>query len=93
MQKSTFGFKPKKTTKPVIEQREEIGAIWEHISKNNNKYMNIRFNVDKKKLVSLIESATEDGIVKLDLLAFPNKHNEGNSKRPVFRIFERKDSK
>lgn len=67
-------------------QREEIGAIWKRLSKNgNHEFMAIK--ISKSKLKELLDKAgeTDDSV---SLVAFVNKSQNGDTKRPSFRIFE-----
>ena len=84
----TFGFNVKAKSTDNKPKREEIGAIWEKISTRNTKFMNVRFNMSKKKLLDMIESSTEGDNVKISFVAFPNDGHEGVDSRPVFRIYE-----
>lgn len=88
MQKSTFGF-----GKPTQEksEREELGAIWEKTSRADRKFMNVRFKIDKQKLMDMINNSTEGDKVKLSFVAFPNDNHDGVDSRPNFRIYESKD--
>lgn len=71
--------------------RQEVGAIWEKISKEKqNPFMNIRFRMSKERLQELVNSAeiSEDGKVSINFVAFPNRGKEDNPKRPDHRIYE-----
>ena len=91
--KSTFGVTP-----PVIDEelskarktRPELGAIWKNSSKNNSEFMTIKLNMPKSKLQKILETAKvdENGNVSVGLIAFPNKNQDGNIKRPAFRVYE-----
>lgn len=89
-QKPTFGVTSVTTTEATnlpLEERKESGAIWERISKANNRFLSIKLNMSKKALQELLaKSTTED--VSIGFVAFPNKHQNGDPKRPTFRIFE-----
>lgn len=67
-------------------QRPEVGAAWKRQSKTNMEYLTIRLKLTREKLQELLNNNTEE--VSVDLVAFPNKSNNGNSRRPVFRIYE-----
>jgi uncharacterized protein (DUF736 family) len=71
-------------------ERPEVGAIWENTTKSQSKYMNIRFKIPKSELLKLIEDSSLDneGKVTVSFIAFPNKKEEPNSKRPSFRIYK-----
>jgi len=71
-------------------QRPEVGAIWKKSSTTTNMdYMTIRLRVTKEKLQELLSKPTnENGEVDLNLVAFPNKSQQGIDRRPSFRIYE-----
>lgn len=90
---SSFGVRPTfgaNQTKQTKKDRPEIGAIWERMSKSNFKYMNIRLKLSKKKLLDLINSNEE--VISVNLVAFPNKDLKENTNRPNFRIYEESNS-
>lgn len=67
-------------------KREEIGAIWKRLSKNgNHEFMAIK--IPRSKLKEILDKTpeTEDNV---SLVAFTNKNQNGDTKRPAFRIFE-----
>lgn len=67
-------------------KREEVGAIWKRLSKNgNHEFMAIK--ISKSKLKELLDKATETDD-SISLVAFTNKSQNGDTKRPIFRIFE-----
>lgn len=80
----TFGaVDPKAAEEP---KREEIGAIWKRFSnKTNSEFMSLK--IAKSKLKELLDKLpeTEDS---LNLVAFVNRNQNGDDKRPNFRIFE-----
>lgn len=94
-EKPTFGANTTTTT-PNTEladkrkQRPEVGQIWNKQSKTNNlNYMTIRLKVTKEKLKEMLnQEPNAFGEVSLNLVAFPNKNQEGLDKRPSFRIYE-----
>jgi len=95
--KPTFGFANNQKQEGSYEdlqkkraERPEVGAIWENTTKSQSKYMNIRFKLPKSELLKLIEDSTLDteGKVTVSFIAFPNKNEEPNSKRPSFRIYQ-----
>lgn len=74
------------TSTPSTPKREEIGAIWKRLSKNgNHEFMAIK--ISKAKLKELLDksSETDDSV---SFVAFTNKSQNGDNKRPAFRIFE-----
>lgn len=74
------------STENTTAKREEVGAIWKRFSKNgNHEFMAIK--ISKSKLKELLDKAseTEDNV---SLVAFINKNQNGDTKRPSFRIFE-----
>lgn len=82
--KPTFGVGS--TTTETTSKREEVGAIWKRYSRNgNHEFMAIK--LPKAKLKELLEklSDTDDSV---NLVAFTNKNQNGDVKRPAFRIFE-----
>lgn len=86
---SSFGARPTfgaGQPKQIKQERPEIGAIWEKISKSNSKYMNIRLKLSKKKLMDLLNSNEE--VISVNLIAFPNRDVKENTNRPNFRIYE-----
>lgn len=77
----------------VVDQRKtrpEVGQIWNKQSRTNNlNYMTIRLRVTKEKLQELLNKpVNEHGEVDLNLVAFPNKNQQGVDRRPSFRIYE-----
>ena len=67
-------------------KREEVGAIWKRLSKNgNHEFMAIK--ISKAKLKELLDKASETDD-NVSLVAFINKNQNGDTKRPSFRIFE-----
>ena len=67
--------------------RSEIGAIWNRQSKKTDlNYMTIKLELSKDKLKQLLQS--EDSQVVFNLIAFPNKTQNGNDNRPSFRVYE-----
>ena len=88
--KPTFGSTVITTTEASnvpLNERKESGAIWERTSKANNRFLSIKLNMSKKVLQELLaKSTTED--VSIGFVAFPNKSQNGDPKRPTFRIFE-----
>jgi hypothetical protein len=90
--KSTFGATPviNEQLQEARKSRPEVGAIWKNSSKNNNEFMTIKLNMPRTKLLALIENAQSDenGNVSVALIAFPNKNQDGNVRRPAFRVYE-----
>jgi uncharacterized protein (DUF736 family) len=91
--KPTFGATPSVVDEKLAEARKtrpEVGAIWKNSTKNNSEFMTIKLNMPKSKLLAIVENSQtdENGNVSVALVAFPNRHQEGNSKRPAFRVFE-----
>ena len=88
--KPTFGVTSVQTTdasnKPV-EERKEIGAIWSRTSKANTQFLNIKLNIPKKVLQEILAKSTAEE-VSIGFVAFPNKSQNGDVRRPSFRIFE-----
>lgn len=67
-------------------KREEVGAIWKRYTKNgNHEFMAIK--ISRSKLKELLDKSgeAEDNV---NLVAFINKSQNGDTKRPTFRIFE-----
>ena len=85
--KPTFGVTKVETAGPNTPERAEIGAIWEKISKSNNRFLTIKLNIPKKVLQELLAKSTTDTI-ETGFIAFPNRSYNGDSRRPTFRIFE-----
>ena len=88
--KPTFGSTVITTTEASTEplnERKESGAIWERTSKANNRFLSIKLNMSKKALQELLAKTTTEG-VSIGFVAFPNKSQNGDPKRPTFRIFE-----
>lgn len=88
--KPTFGVTTVTTTEASnvpVNERKESGAIWERTSKANNKFLSIKLNMTKKALQDLLARSTSDE-VSIGFVAFPNKSQNGDPKRPTFRIFE-----
>lgn len=89
-QKPTFGQVTVNTTEASnvpVSERKESGAIWERTSKANERFLSIKLNMSKKVLQELLaKSTTED--VSIGFVAFTNKSQNGDPKRPTFRIFE-----
>lgn len=87
--KPTFGatLNPESENKP-IDDRSEIGAIWERTSKNNFEFLTIQLKLSVGKLKELLQTTEEE--VAVNLVAFPNRHKEGVASRPSYRIFEEK---
>lgn len=85
--KPTFGTSPtiSETTTPAKKAQEEIGAIWNRVAKNATNYMVVRFN--KAKLKELLAKLPDDQ-ENVSLVAFANKGQQGDPKRPAFRVFE-----
>jgi len=88
----TFGV-----TTPVQEQRPtqssedksyrpEMGAVWKRQSRNNMEYMSIKLSLTKDMLRDLLSK--EGDLIQVNLVAFPNKSQNGNMSRPSFRIYE-----
>ena len=84
----TFGVNVTNTTVTGTsgEKRPEVGAIWKKISRTNSEYMTIRLNLSRDLINKLV--ATEGTEVSVDLVAFPNRNQNGDDKRPAFRIYE-----
>ena len=96
--KSTFGATPNPVDEQLAEARKsrpEVGAIWKNSTKNNSEFMTIKLNLPKSKLLSIVENAKQDenGNVSVALVAFPNKNQDGNSRRPAFRVYEELNKK
>jgi len=88
--KPTFGQTTVTTTEASnvpINERKESGAIWERTSKANNRFLSIKLNMNKKALQELLAKSTTEE-VSIGFVAFPNKSQNGDPKRPTFRIFE-----
>lgn len=85
--KPTFGAATPSTVETTTGQkREEVGCIWKRLSKNgNHEFMAIK--ITRAKLKELLDKAPE-GTDSVHLVAFTNKNQNGDSKRPAFRIFE-----
>jgi uncharacterized protein (DUF736 family) len=66
--------------------RSEVGAVWKRQSRNNTEYMNIKLELTKEKLQSLLQKEGET--IQVNFVAFPNKTHNGNMSRPNFRIYE-----
>ena len=87
--KPTFGAPQVETeVKPLEDKsfRPEVGAVWERQSRNNMDYLSIKLELTKEKLQTLLSK--EGDIVRVNLVAFPNKTHNGNLNRPNFRIYE-----
>ena len=82
--KPTFGVVQKTSNN---DSRPELGAIWTRTSKSNTEFMSIKVNLTKTKLQELLNNSTTEE-VQLNLVAFPNKQYEENSKRPNYRVYE-----
>lgn len=66
--------------------REEVGCIWNRVSKNgNHEFLSIK--LPKAKLKEILEKAG-DTTDSINFVAFKNKSQQGDLKRPSFRIFE-----
>lgn len=88
--KPTFGQTTVTTTEASnvpVNERKESGAIWERTSKANNRFLSIKLNMSKKALQELLAKSTTEE-VSIGFVAFPNKSQNGDPKRPTFRIFE-----
>lgn len=88
--KPTFGSTVITTTEASnvpLNERKESGAIWERTSRANNKFLSIKLNMSKKALQELLAKSTTEE-VSIGFVAFPNKSQNGDPKRPTFRIFE-----
>jgi hypothetical protein len=88
--KPTFGSTVITTTEASnvpLNERKESGAIWERTSKANNRFLSIKLNMSKKALQELLAKSTTEE-VSIGFVAFPNKSQNGDPKRPTFRIFE-----
>lgn len=70
---------------PQDDKRAEIGAIWNRESSSSN-FLSIKLNITKELLKQLSESNEE--VVSVNLVAFPNKYKDGNESRPDFRIYQ-----
>lgn len=66
--------------------RPEIGAAWKRNSKANTEYFTIRLKLNRVRIQEMLAEGTDE--VEVDLVAFPNKTNNGNDRRPVLRIYE-----
>lgn len=91
-QKPTFGVAINQDRlNEVIErrnQRPEIGAIWKKLSrKNNNEFLSVEVTLSEDKLKELL-SKVVDGKVKINLVGFTNKFQNGMNRRPAFRLYE-----
>jgi len=89
--KPTFGQTSVTTTAASnvpVNERKEAGAIWEHTYKASNKFLSIKLNMSKKSLQELLAKSTTDEDISIGFVAFPNKSQNGDPKRPTFRIFE-----
>lgn len=90
--KPTFGNTIINTTEASnvpTDERKEAGAIWERTSKANNRFLSIKLNMSKKALQELLAKSTTEE-VSLGFVAFQNKSQNGDPRRPTFRIFEDK---
>lgn len=88
--KPTFGQTTVITTEASnvpVNERKESGAIWERTSKANNRFLSIKLNMSKKALQEILAKSTTEE-VSIGFVAFPNKSQNGDPKRPTFRIFE-----
>lgn len=88
--KPTFGSTVVTTTEASnvpVNERKEAGAIWERTSKANNKFLSIKLNMSRKALQELLAKTTAEE-VSIGFVAFPNKSQNGDNKRPTFRIYE-----
>lgn len=90
----TFGNKTVSdgATSELTEQRrsrQELGAAWErHSNTKDMTYFTIRLRYTREQLLALLEATPDmEGKLVQDLVAFPNKTNEGNPKRPAYRIY------
>jgi len=81
----TFGVNlPTNTTNS---SREEVGAIWQRLTKNNRTYFNIKLNITKAKLQEILASTSTEE-VNLSLIAFPNDRKQDGDNKPAFCIYE-----
>lgn len=91
--RSTFGATAPATTtsqvvQPTTPTRQEIGAIWQNVSKTTGQtFLNVRLKLTKQLLEEALSKATGDE-VPLQFIAFGNKNHGGDNSRPTFRIFE-----
>lgn len=88
--KPTFGstvITTSEASNVPLNERKESGAIWERTSKANNRFLSIKLNMSKKALQELLAKTTTEE-VSIGFVAFPNKSQNGDPKRPTFRIFE-----
>jgi uncharacterized protein (DUF736 family) len=70
-------------------KREEVGAIWEKTSKSGMNFMTLRLKMPKERLQKLIDESPD--VVNIGFVAFPNSNQQGDTKRPSFRIYEDED--
>lgn len=86
--KPTFGAGATTATSSTANKpQEEIGAIWNKVASNTSNYMVVRLN--KAKLKEILATLPEDQD-NISFVAFTNKGQQGDQKRPAFRIFEEK---
>lgn len=72
-------------------QRPEVGAIWTRKAKTSSmEFLKLRIRLTKEQLQKMAESSEED-LVTLEFVAFPNSYKESNDKRPAYRIYEAKE--
>lgn len=68
--------------------RPEVGAAWKRQSKSKNlEFLSLRLKLSKARLQQLLSTSVGDEVL-LNLVAFPNKNEDGNPKRPVYRFYE-----
>ena len=73
-------------------ERPEIGSIWNRRSKKTGReYLTMQVTFTKEQLTRLLEQVTDNESVKLNLVSFPNKANNGDYRKPSFKIYEELD--
>lgn len=86
----TFGVAGAAAPPVQQQERKEIGAIWKAMTKANKPIYNVKLNLPKSKVEELLSKAEGD-TVQVSLVGFDNEYAQGDSKRPVIRMYEERN--
>lgn len=80
-------------------QRPEVGAAWKRNARNGQEYLTLKLEFTKEQVEALISNMhnveyTQGGekvtkvVSTINLVAFTNKSQSGDSRKPFYRIYE-----
>ena len=89
----SFGVPGIKNDTPAINnERKEMGCIWKFLTKANKPMYKVKLTLSKAKLEEILSKTTNDDI-EVSLVGFDNEYANGDSKRPIIRMYEDREKK